>query len=78
MENVGEGIDNKTFISYISAFEKLFIIENVEAWTPKLRSASKIRTKAKKQFTDPSIAVIALGATANELSEDMETFGFFF
>ena len=78
LENVGEGIDNKTFMSYISAFEKLFIIENVEAWIPKLRSASKIRTKAKKQFTDPSIAVIALGATANDLSEDMETFGLFF
>ncbi|MDD5603248.1 MAG: DUF4143 domain-containing protein [Eubacteriales bacterium] len=78
LENAGEGVDIKTLGSYISAFEKLFIIENVEAWTPKLRSASKIRTKAKKQFTDPSIAVVALGAGAKELSEDMETFGFFF
>ena len=76
--NVGEGIDIKTLGSYISAFEKIFIIENVEAWTPKLRSASTIRTKAKKQFVDPSIAVVASGATAKELSEDMETFGFFF
>lgn len=78
LENVGEGIDIKTLGSYISAFEKIFIIENVEAWTPKLRSASKIRTKAKKQFIDPSIAAAALGAGTKELLSDMETFGFFF
>ena len=78
LENVGEGIDIKTLGSYISAFEKIFILENVEAWTPKLRSASKIRTKAKKQFVDPSIAAIALGAGTKELLSDMETFGFFF
>jgi len=78
LESFGEGIDIKTLGSYIGAFEKIFIIENVEAWRPKLRSASTIRTKAKKQFVDPSIAVIALGASAKELSEDMETFGFFF
>jgi uncharacterized protein len=78
LENSGDGIDNKTLGSYISAFEKLFIIENVEAWMPKLRSASLIRTKAKKQFVDPSIAAVALGASPKELSADMETFGFFF
>jgi len=54
------------------------VIEEVEAWTPKLRSASKIRTKVKRQFVDPSIAVVALGATQKELIEDLETFGFFF
>lgn len=78
LENVGEGIDIKTLSSYISAFEKIFIIENVEAWTPKLRSANTIRTKAKKQFVDPSIAVVASGISINELSDDMETFGFYF
>lgn len=78
LENLGEGIDIKTLSSYIDAFEKLFIIENVEAWTPKLRSAARIRTKAKKQFADPSIAAVALGANAIDLLADMETFGFFF
>ena len=76
--NSGEGIDIKTLSSYITAFEKLFIIENVEAWTPKLRSASTIRTKSKKQFVDPSIAVAAMGVSEKELLDDMETFGFFF
>lgn len=78
LANAGEGIDIKTLASYITAFEKLFIIENVEAWTPKLRSASKIRMKMKKQFVDPSIAAVALGASSKELAADMETFGFFF
>jgi predicted AAA+ superfamily ATPase len=78
LENVGEGMDIKTLVSYTSAYEKIFIIENVEAWTPKLRSASIIRTKAKKQFSDPSVAVAALGISAKELTIDMETFGFFF
>jgi len=71
-------IDQRTLASYLSAFEKLFIIEPIEAWTPKLRSASKIRTKPKKQFTDPSIAVVAMGASRQELLNDLETFGFFF
>lgn len=78
LANVGEGIDVKTLGSYISAFEKLFIIENIDAWTPKLRSAKTIRTKSKKQFVDPSLAVAALGTSPQELGEDMETFGFFF
>lgn len=78
LENTGNGIEIKTLDSYISAFEKLFIIEDVEAWLPKLRSASRIRTKAKKQFVDPSIAAVALGASSKDLLEDMETFGFFF
>ncbi|HZJ89240.1 MAG TPA: DUF4143 domain-containing protein [Bacilli bacterium] len=78
LENVGEGVNPKTLSSYINAFEKLFVIENVEAWNPKLRSATMIRQTPKKQFVDPSIAVLALSATANELEKDMETFGFFF
>ncbi len=78
LENVGEGVDDKTLSSYINAYEKLFIIEDVAAWTPKLRSASVIRTKPKRQFTDPSIAVAAIGASAKDLAQDMETFGFFF
>jgi predicted AAA+ superfamily ATPase len=78
LENFGEGVDKTTLASYLSAFEKLFIIENVDAWTPKLRSATRIRMSQKKQFVDPSIAALALGATPNDLGTDMETFGLFF
>ncbi len=52
LENIGEGVDKTTLASYLSAFEKLFIIENVDAWTPKLRSATRIRMSQKKQFID--------------------------
>jgi uncharacterized protein len=78
LENIGEGVDKTTFASYLSAFEKLFVIENIDAWTPSLRRATRIRTSQKKQFADPSIAAIALGATPGELGRDIETFGFFF
>ena len=78
LENVGEGVDKTTFSSYLNAFEKLFVIENIDAWTPKLRSTTRIRMSQKKQFVDPSIAAVALGATSEELGNDMETFGFFF
>lgn len=48
LENVGEGVDKTRFASYLNAFEKLFVIENVDAWTPSLRSATRIRMSQKK------------------------------
>jgi predicted AAA+ superfamily ATPase len=78
LENIGEGVDKTTFASYLNAFEKLFVIENIDAWTPNLRSATRIRMSQKKQFVDSSIAAIALGVTPDELGKDMKTFGFFF
>ena len=67
-----------TFASYLTAFEKLFVINDVEAWSPKLRSKTAIRASAKRQFVDPSIAAIALGAKPNDLINDLKTFGFLF
>ncbi|MCL1911953.1 MAG: DUF4143 domain-containing protein [Leptospirales bacterium] len=71
-------IDIKTFSSYVSAFEKLYVIENIAAWSPKLRSKSIIRTADKRQFVDPSVAAVALGAKPHDLLNDLNTFGFFF
>ncbi|MDD3382042.1 MAG: DUF4143 domain-containing protein [Bacilli bacterium] len=71
-------IDIKTFTSYVTAFEKLYVIENVKAWSPRLRSKTTIRTADKRQFIDPSIAAIALDAKPSDLVNDLETFGFFF
>jgi len=71
-------LDIKTFSSYVSAFEKLYVIENITAWSPKLRSKSIIRTTDKRQFVDPSIAAIALGAKPHDFINDLNTFGFFF
>ena len=71
-------IDIKTFLSYVLAFEKLYVIENITAWSPKLRSKSIIRTTDKRQFVDPSIAATALGAKPHDFINDLNTFGFFF
>ena len=71
-------IDMKTLISYIGAFEKLFVIENIKAWSPKLRSKTTIRTADKRQFVDPSIAAVALGAKPYDLINDLNIMGFFF
>ena len=67
-----------TMDSYLSALEKLFVIEDVDAWCPAIRSATTIRSGKKRAFTDPSIAVAAMGLTPRYLETDLKTFGFLF
>ncbi|GAB1476351.1 DUF4143 domain-containing protein [Bacillota bacterium] len=67
-----------TMDSYLSALEKLFVIEDVEAWCPAIRSATTIRSGKKRGFTDPSIPVAAMGLTPEYLHTDLRTFGFIF
>jgi predicted AAA+ superfamily ATPase len=67
-----------TMDSYLNALEKLFVIEDVDAWCPAIRSATTIRSGKKREFTDPSIAVAALGLTPRALETDLKTFGFIF
>lgn len=76
--NEGLLLDYKTFDTYVNALQRLFIIENVKAWSPQIRSSSTIRTSDKKQFVDPSLAVAALGLSVEKLKNDFNTFGFFF
>ena len=71
-------VSDKTIIDYINALEKLYIIENLEAWTPKLRSKTTIRTSKKRTFVDPSLAMAALGASDKDIMKDFNTFGFMF
>ena len=71
-------LDNKTLSSYSSAFRKLFVIEDLPAWSPELRSKATIRTADKRQFADPSIAAAALGASPADLVNDLNTFGLLF
>ena len=73
-----EGTSMKTFDDYVGALERLFVIENIEAWCPAIRSATAIRSSQKRCFTDPSIAVAALGASPQMLEVDLRTFGFIF
>ena len=77
--SAGNGtLDDKTLTSYSNAFRKLFVIEDLSAWSPKLRSRTVIRTADKRQFVDPSIAAAALGASPADLINDINTFGLLF
>ena len=67
-----------TFTSYVSALEKLFVIQDVEAWCPAIRSKSVIRSTPKRTFCDPSVAVAALQLSPNALTTQLKTFGFLF
>lgn len=73
-----EGVSMPTLDSYLNALERLFVIEDVEAWCPAIRSATTIRSGKKREFVDPSIAVAALGLTPDYLEKDLKTFGFIF
>jgi predicted AAA+ superfamily ATPase len=73
-----EALSQVTIDQYINALKKIFVIEDLPAWSAKLRSKTAIRTTAKRHFTDPSIATAALRATPKRLLSDFETFGFLF
>ncbi len=73
-----ESISMPTFDDYVGALEKLFVINDIEAWSPAIRSKTVIRTGKKRCFVDPSIAVAALGASPQSLELDLKTFGFIF
>ena len=67
-----------TFDDYVGALRKLFVICDVEAWCPAIRSKTAIRSGLKRAFVDPSIAVAALGLTPEALMVQLKTFGFIF
>ena len=78
MANDAESLDTDTVYSYINALQKIFVIEEMEAWNPNLRSKTAIRTSNTRYFVDPSIAVAALGLGPQDLIGDLNTFGLFF
>lgn len=71
-------VTEKTIAEYIKVLEEIFIIDDVEAWQPKLRSKTDIRTSKKRELVDPSLAVAALRATDKDLLKDFNTFGLVF
>ena len=76
--NESDSLNEDTIAAYISALKKIFVIEDVEAWNPNLRSKTAIRTSDTRYFTDPSIATAAMGMGPNDLINDLNTFGLFF
>lgn len=76
--NDTESLSEDTIYSYINALKKIFVIEDVSAWNPNLRSKTAIRTSDSRYFIDPSIATAALGLGPNDLINDLKTFGLIF
>ena len=71
-------LSDPTYYDYCQALEKLYIIADVEAWCPAIRSKTAIRSSNKKDLIDPSIAVAALGIGPDYFNTDFRTLGFLF
>ena len=76
--NETEDVSDETVSSYLNALRKIFVIEDMPAWNPNIRSKTAIRTADTRYFTDPSIACAALGLGPEDLINDLNTFGLFF
>ena len=71
-------VSERTIIEYLDVLKRLYIIEEIEAWNPNIRSKTAIRTSPKKSMIDPSLAVAALGCSPKELMLDIRTYGLLF
>jgi predicted AAA+ superfamily ATPase len=71
-------LDDETVADYLSALERLMTIENLPAWNTHIRSADMLRKSPKRHFTDPSLAVGALGLSIDKLTADLNYFGLLF
>lgn len=76
--NDGSTMDDETVALYVNALKKIFVIEDMPAWNPNLRSKTAIRSSDTRYYTDPSIAAAALGIGPQDLVADLKTFGFLF
>ncbi|MBQ0137557.1 MAG: ATP-binding protein [Bacteroidales bacterium] len=71
-------IADETVADYVDALKKLFVLEDMPAWNPNLRSKTAVRASATRYFVDPSVAAAALGIGPGDLINDLKTFGMFF
>ncbi|MCQ2271248.1 MAG: DUF4143 domain-containing protein [Bacteroidales bacterium] len=78
LANGQDSISDDTVTSYIEALKKIFVIEDMSAWNPNLRSQTALRTSDTRYFVDPSLATAALGLGPDDLMEDLNTFGLLF
>lgn len=73
-----DSVNRKTVSEYIEALQKIFVIEDLKAWSPKLRSKTTVSTSPTRHFVDPAIAAYFLDASPNDLLNDLETMGLLF
>lgn len=74
----GDDMARSTVSSYVSALRRLYVLEDLEPWSPSLHAKSRIATTPTRHFADPSLAAAALGATPEMIVRDMSTFGMLF
>lgn len=77
-ENDNASITYETISDYVDALKKLFVLEDMPAWNPNLRSRAAIQSSDTRYFVDPSIATSALSLGPKDLINDLRTFGLFF
>lgn len=77
-ENDNQSITYETVSDYVDALKKLFVLEDMPAWNPNLRSRVAIQTSETRYFTDPSIAAGALSVGPQDLVNDLRSMGLFF
>lgn len=78
MADEAGSFSEQSVVSYIDALRRLYVIEDLDAWSPNLRSKTAIRTSSTRHFVDPSIGCAALGVGPGALLDDLRTFGLFF
>ena len=78
ISNDTESLNEDTIASYINALKNIFVVEDMPAWNPNLRSKTSIRTSDTRYYVDPSIAIAALGIGPKDLTNDLNTMGLLF
>jgi len=78
MQNTGSSLSDVTVSNYIAILEKIHIIDDIEAWSPQIRSKASIRAGKKRNLVDPSLAVASLYASEEDLIKDLNSLGLIF
>lgn len=78
MQEDKASLSSTTIVDYLDALSRSYVIEDLAAWNPALRSKTAVRTSPTRHFTDPSIAVATLRISPEKLLQDFETFGLLF
>lgn len=76
--NANTEISDSTYYDYVNTLKKLYVIQDVEAWCPAIRSKSSIQATNKRELVDPSLVVAAMGVEPEYFNLDLKTFGFIF
>ena len=71
-------VNEETVSEYLQALRKLYVVEDMKAWNPNLRSKTAVRTSDTRYFVDPSLAAASLRVGPSDLMKDLNTMGFFF